>query len=51
MTPDEIRQMDNNYSILLIRGEPPLYDHKYDLNLHPNIKYTTYGHGQPYRHD
>lgn len=51
MTPDEIRQMDNKYSILLIRGEPPVYDLKYDLNYHPNIKYTTYGQGKPYKHD
>lgn len=51
MTPDEIRQMDNDYSILLIRGEPPLYDRKYDLNHHPNIKYTTFENGKPYRHD
>lgn len=51
MTSDEIRQMDNRYSLLLIRGEPPLLDLKYNLNSHPNIKYTTYGHGKPYRHD
>lgn len=51
MTPDEIRQMDNRYSLLLIRGERPVLDLKYDLNQHPNIKYTTYGQGKAYRHD
>ena len=50
MTPDEIRLLDNRYSLLLIRGEPPIMDLKYDLNRHPNIKYTTYGEGKPYLH-
>ena len=51
MTPDEIRQLDNRYCLLLIRGEPPVLDLKYDLARHPNIQYTTYGKGAPYRHD
>ncbi len=51
MTPDEIRQLDNRYCLLLIRGEPPVLDFKYDLNRHPNIQYTAYGKGAPYRHD
>lgn len=50
MTPDEIRLLDNRYSLLLIRGELPIMDLKYDLNRHPNIKYTTYGEGKPYQH-
>lgn len=50
MTPDEIRLLDNRYSLLLIRGEPPILDLKYNLNRHPNIKYTTYGKGKPYHH-
>ena len=50
MTPDEIRLLDNRYSLLLIRGEPPIMDLKYDLNRHPNIKYTTFGGGKPYQH-
>lgn len=51
MTPDEIRLLDNRYSLLLIRGEPPILDLKYDLNRHPNIRYTTYGSGKPYHHN
>ena len=51
MTPDEIRLLDNRYSLLLIRGEPPILDLKYDLNRHPNIRYTTYGSGEPYHHN
>lgn len=51
MTPDEIRQMDNRYCLLLIRGEPPVMDLKYDLKMHPNFQFTAYGKGQPYRHD
>lgn len=51
MTPDEIRLLDNRYSLLLIRGEPPILDLKYDLTRHPNIRYTTYGSGEPYHHN
>lgn len=50
MTPDEVRMMDNRYSLLFIRGERPLMDEKYDLLKHPNIKYTTDGGAAPYEH-
>lgn len=43
MTPDEVRMLDNKKAILLIRGERPLVDDKYDLMKHPNIKYTEDG--------
>lgn len=35
MTADEIGKMDNNYAIVFIRGEDPVYDRKYDPSLHP----------------
>ena len=38
MNPEEIRRMDNNYAILLIRGERPIKDLKYNTFKHPNIK-------------
>lgn len=50
MTPDEVRMMDNRYSLLFIRGERPLMDEKYNLLKHPNIKYTTDGGAAPYEH-
>lgn len=40
MTPDEVRMLDNGKAIVLIRGESPVIDDKYDLMKHPNIKET-----------
>ena len=50
MTPDEVRMLDNQYAIVLIRGEPPVIDRKYDLMKHPNIRRTEDGGAAPYRH-
>lgn len=50
MTPDEIRKLDNNKSIVLIRGEKPVLDDKYDLLKHPFIKHTPDGGGKIYEH-
>lgn len=38
MTPDEIRRMDNNYSIVVIRGEYPIWDKKFNIWKHSRIK-------------
>lgn len=43
LTPDEVRMLDNNKSILLIRGEKPIIDNKYDIMKHPNISFTADG--------
>lgn len=43
LTPDEVRMLDNDKSILLIRGEKPIIDSKYDIMKHPNINYTADG--------
>lgn len=43
LTPDEVRMLDNDKSILLIRGEKPIIDSKYDIMKHPNIKFTADG--------
>ena len=40
MTPDEVRQLDNRYCILFIRGERPVIDRKYNLFKHPLIHET-----------
>lgn len=50
MTPDEVRLLDNKYGILIIKGERPILDLKYDLFKHPRIKETTDGGANPYRH-
>lgn len=42
ITPDEVRSLDNNYAVLLIRGEPPILDQKYDLTKHPNYHRTAF---------
>lgn len=35
--------LDNDKAILLIRGEKPVVDYKYNILKHPNIKYTSDG--------
>lgn len=50
MTPDEVRMLDNRYALLFIRGERPVEDLKYDIMKHPNIRFTTDGGAEPYRH-
>lgn len=40
MTPDEVRRLDNKNAIVLIRGEKPVIDEKYDILKHPNIHRT-----------
>jgi len=50
MLPNEVRTMDNADCLLLIRGEPPIMDKKYDLMRHPNIGLTPDGGGKPYLH-
>ena len=50
MTPDEVRQLDNQYAILFIRGERPVMDYKYDILKHPNLALTADGKALPYRH-
>ena len=50
MTPDEVRMLDNRNAILLLRGEPPVIDQKYNLMKHPNIKRTEDGGAAPYHH-
>ena len=50
MTPDEVRLLDNKYSILFIRGERPIMDYKYDVLKHPNVELSNDGKGKPYIH-
>lgn len=50
LTPDEVRMLDNDYGLLFIKGERPVFDLKYDLLKHHNIKYTSDGGGKVYEH-
>ena len=50
LTPDEVRMLDNKKAIVLIRGEAPVIDDKYDLKRHPNIRFTADGGAAPYVH-
>ena len=42
--------LDNQYALLFIRGERPVRDFKYDVLKHPNVKLTTDGGMESYRH-
>ena len=50
LSPDEVRKLHNNKAILLIRGENPVIDLKYNIKKHPNIKYTVDGKAKAYEH-
>lgn len=50
MMIDEIRMMDTDDAILLIRGEKPVLDQKYDITRHPNFKQSAAGGAKPYVH-
>lgn len=43
LTPDEVRLVDNAYGVLFIRGAQAVWDKKYDLLKHRNIRKTTDG--------
>lgn len=48
LTPDEVRRIDRGDALLLMSGEDPVLDRKYDLLKHPNIRYTPDGGAKPY---
>ena len=50
LTADEVRLLDNDYGLLFIRGERPIFDKKYDLLKHPRIKETRDGSAPAYQH-
>lgn len=50
LTADEVRMLDNRYALVFIRGERPVMDLKYNILKHPNVKLTTDGGAEPYRH-
>ena len=50
LTADEVRLLDNDYALLFIRGERPVFDKKYDILKHPHIQFTREGSAPPYQH-
>lgn len=48
MTPDEVRELDNRFALLFIRGEKSVCDLKYDLLRHPAVTLTADGKAKPY---
>jgi len=50
LTADEVRLLDNDYALLFIRGERPVFDRKYDILKHPKINDTKDGSAPPYQH-
>ena len=50
MMLDELRLMKTDEAILLIRGELPVLDKKYNILKHPNAKRTAVGGTEPYVH-
>ena len=48
LTPDEVRMIDNNYEVVIIRGERAVMDKKFVLQKHRNIKFTEDGGAEPY---
>lgn len=48
MTPDEVRLLPNDKTLLFVRGERPVMDWKYNLLRHPNIRFTEDGGALPY---
>ena len=50
MMIDEIRMMKTDEAILMIRGERPVLDKKYNILKHPNVKRIQRGGAQPYVH-
>ena len=50
LTADEVRLLDNDYALLFIRGERPIFDKKYDILKHPNVEYTKDGLAEAYQH-
>lgn len=53
MTPDELRRLDNDKSILLVRGEQPMKDDKINIFDLPIIEYSAYDskNGKEYESD
>ncbi len=50
LLPNEVREIDNEYGVLFIRGTKPIWDRKYRLESHPRYFLTAHGKGGRYVH-
>ena len=50
LLPNEVREIDNEYSVLFIRGAKPIWDRKFKLESHRRNNQTTNGQGEAYIH-
>lgn len=51
MFPGEVRKLPRKKAILLVSGEDPVLDNKYDVKMHPRYKETAFCNVPAYRHD
>lgn len=47
LTPDEVRMLDNDYCIIFIRGERPVFDEKYNIFNHKLLQETCLAKSNP----
>ena len=50
LLPNEVREIDNEYGVLFIRGAKPIWDRKYRLESHPRYSLTAHSKGGRYVH-
>ena len=50
LLPNEVREIDNAYGVLFIRGAKPVWDKKFKLETHSKNPLTANGKGAPYAH-
>jgi type IV secretion system protein VirD4 len=48
LLPNEVREIDNDYGVLFIRGAKPVWDKKFKLESHPRYALTAHGKGLRY---
>jgi type IV secretion system protein VirD4 len=50
LLPNEVREIDNEYSVLFIRGAKPIWDRKFKLESHSKNNQTSNGNSDSYIH-
>lgn len=50
LLPNEVREIDNDYGVLFIRGAKPVWDRKFKLESHMKNGLSGNGQGEPYVH-
>ena len=50
LTQSEVSEIDDDYCIIFIRGQKPVFDRKYDIMKHPNIALSRDGGAPGYNH-